>query len=100
MERTSGCLERWKCFVACLFFDESQQPTCPHSRQRRRWTQGSPVLMQSSHTSVSVVVNLICFRCVQLSAIGPPSYVAPASAFCSPSHPLLAPIPLPTPGFN
>src|SRR5260370_14960496 len=28
----------WKCLVACLFLEESQQPTCPHSRQRRRCT--------------------------------------------------------------
>ena len=30
----SGCLLRWKCLVACLFFDESQQPTWPHSRHK------------------------------------------------------------------
>jgi len=26
---TIGCLVEWKCFVACLFFEESQQPTWP-----------------------------------------------------------------------
>src|SRR5712672_2228352 len=61
-----GCLERLKCLVACLFFDESQQPTCPHSRHSRRWTHVSPVLMHSSQTSVSVDLNLICFKWPQL----------------------------------
>src|SRR6266568_3100161 len=39
----SGWLVAWKCLVACLFFEESQQPTCPHVRQRRRCTQLSPI---------------------------------------------------------
>src|SRR6478672_8578065 len=69
MERISGCLVRWKCLVACLFFDESQQPTWPHSRHRRRWTHVSPVLMQSSQTSVSVDLDLICFKWLQLWAM-------------------------------
>src|SRR6478735_950000 len=73
MERMSGCLLRWKCLVACLFLDESQQPTCPHSRHSRRWTQLSPVLMQSSQTSVSVDLNLICFKWLQLWAMASPS---------------------------
>src|ERR1041385_547702 len=70
MERISGCLLRWKCLVACLFFDESQQPTFPHSRHKRRCTHVSPVLMQSSQTSVSVDLNLICFMWLQLCAMG------------------------------
>src|SRR6266446_10569519 len=44
-----GCLVAWKCLVACLFFESSQQPTCPQVRQRRRCTQVSPVFKQSSH---------------------------------------------------
>src|SRR4051812_18457476 len=47
-----GCRVEWKCFVACLFFESSQQPTCPHSRQSRRCTQVSPVLRHSSQPSV------------------------------------------------
>src|SRR2546421_6048146 len=43
-----GWLVAWKCLVACLFLEESQQPTCPHSRQRRRCTHVSPILKQSS----------------------------------------------------
>src|SRR5215469_3866683 len=63
MERMRGWEAWWKCLVACLFFDESQQPTWPHSRQSRKCTQVSPVFTQSSHTCVSVLVNLSCFRC-------------------------------------
>src|SRR5215469_1488046 len=63
MERMRGWEAWWKCLVACLFFDESQQPTWPHSRQSRKCTQVSPVFTQSSHTCVSVLVNLICLRC-------------------------------------
>src|SRR5579864_4136593 len=64
-----GWFVAWKCLVACLFFDESQQPTCPHSRHRRKWTQVSPALMHSSQTSVSVDLNFICFMWLQLCAM-------------------------------
>src|SRR6266566_9301229 len=43
-----GWFVAWKCLVACLFFESLQQPTCPHSRQRRRCTHVSPILKQSS----------------------------------------------------
>src|SRR5215510_4548958 len=65
MERTSGCPTARKCLVACLFFDESQQPTCPQLRHNRRCTHVSPILTQSSQKSLSVVVILICFVCLQ-----------------------------------
>src|SRR6266705_38609 len=65
MERMIGCLVLWKCFVACLFFEESQQPTCPHSMHSRRCTQVSPILTQSWQTCTSVLLNLICFQCAQ-----------------------------------
>ena len=54
-----GCLVCWKCFVACLFFEESQQPTWPHSMQSRRWTQVSPIFTHSSQTCVFVVLIFI-----------------------------------------
>src|SRR5665213_4041437 len=38
----TGCFVAWKCLVACLFLDESQQPTCPQFRHSRRCTQVSP----------------------------------------------------------
>src|SRR5215207_6069356 len=43
-----GCVVAWKCFVACLFFEESQHPTWPQMRQSRRWTQVSPICRHSS----------------------------------------------------
>ena len=43
-----GCCVLWKCLVACLFFDESQQPTWPQVRQSRKWTQVSPIFRHSS----------------------------------------------------
>src|SRR6185437_17030907 len=65
MERIRGCLLWWKCLVACLFLEESQHPTCPHSRHKRRWTQVSPIFTHASQTCLSVDVNLISSRCVQ-----------------------------------
>src|SRR5439155_19927713 len=38
----------WKCRVACLPGELSQQPTCPHVRHRRRCTQRPPVARHSS----------------------------------------------------
>src|SRR2546425_12442547 len=69
MERTRGCLLRWKCLVACLFLEESQQPTWPQDMHRRRWTQVSPILMQSSQTVLSVVLIAIWFRWVHFCDI-------------------------------
>src|SRR5690349_23678662 len=69
MVRTSGWLLDRKCLVACLFFEESQQPTCPHVRHSRNCTQVSPILMHSSHACLFVVSILIWSRCVQRSAL-------------------------------
>src|SRR5438128_2625560 len=52
----------WKCLVACLFGDESQQPTWPHVRQSRRCTHESPVARHSSQPSVLGVTGRICLR--------------------------------------
>src|SRR6185369_17311621 len=76
MERISGCLVRWKCFVACLFFDESQQPTCPHSMHSRKCTQESCIFRHSSHPLVFGLTFLISSTCVQTSAMGPPPRLA------------------------
>ena len=67
--RTNGCLDAWKCFLACLFLEESQQPTCPHDRQRRRWTHLSPIFMHSSQPCLVVCLILIWSRCWQDSGI-------------------------------
>jgi hypothetical protein len=48
-EEMIGCFVAWKCAVACLFGESSQQPTCPHVRHSRRCTQLPPILRQSSH---------------------------------------------------
>src|SRR2546423_1545553 len=49
---TIGCAVARACFVACLFLDESQQPTCPQLSQSRRCTQVSPILRHSSQPFV------------------------------------------------
>src|SRR5438132_6978506 len=54
----------WKCRVACLFFEESQQPTCPQIRHRRRCTHVSPIFKQSSQPLALGVTSLILSRCV------------------------------------
>src|SRR6266702_3298757 len=74
-----GCLVAWKCLVACLFFESSQQPTCPQVRQRRRCTQVSPVFKQSSHPLALGVTSRIWSRWLHCCAI----------CFCSPSLMLL-----------
>src|SRR5437762_9395814 len=65
MDRTNGCLDDLKCFVACLFFEESQHPTFPQDRQRRRCTHVSPIFTHSSQACLSVFVILIWSVCLQ-----------------------------------
>lgn len=45
----TGCPVAWKWRVACRLGEESQHPTCPHSRQSRSATQRVPSRRQSSH---------------------------------------------------
>jgi hypothetical protein len=63
-----GWFVTWKCLVACLFLEESQQPTCPHSRQIRRCTHVSPILKQSSQPCALGVTCRIRSRCVHCVA--------------------------------
>src|SRR5438067_678694 len=56
----------WKCFVACLFLEESQQPTWPQVKQRRRCTHRSPVARHSSQPSELGVTGRICLTCGQV----------------------------------
>src|SRR5437868_15455149 len=58
----------WKCFVACLFLEESQQPTWPHVRQSRRCTHCSPVARHSSQPSELGVTGRISLTCGQVCA--------------------------------
>src|SRR5262249_30827983 len=45
----TGCPVSWKCRVACLPTDESQQPTWPHVRHSRSSTQRAPSRRHSTH---------------------------------------------------
>src|SRR2546426_4981080 len=61
---TTGWCERWKCLVACLLGEESQQPTCPQDMHSRRWTHSPPLAqpdrkstrLNSSHLVISYAV--------------------------------------------
>src|SRR5258708_38304705 len=68
-DRTTGCFVALKCFVACLFLEESQQPTWPQLKHSRKCTQLSPIFRHSSQPLVFGLTRLIGSRCVQLSAI-------------------------------
>src|SRR5437868_9231101 len=57
------------CLVACLFFDESQQPTWPQLSQRRKWTHVSPILRHSSQPLLLGRGFLIWSRCVQTCVV-------------------------------
>src|SRR6516165_8896396 len=50
-ERMTACPVSWKCRVACLPTDESQQPTWPHRRHSRSSTHRVPSRRHSSHAS-------------------------------------------------
>ena len=54
-----------KCFVACLFFEESQQPTCPQVRHILKWTQRSFIFKHSSQPAALGLTSRIWLRCVQ-----------------------------------
>src|SRR5207237_9072464 len=56
----------WKCFVACLPLDESQQPTWPHVRQSRRCTQLCPLARHSAQPTEVGVTGWICLMCGQV----------------------------------
>src|SRR5947207_11145185 len=66
-ERTIGCCVFLKCALACLFFESSQQPTCPQLKHSRKCTQLSPVRRHSSQPSARGVTGRICSKCGQLS---------------------------------
>src|SRR5947209_6878902 len=66
-----GWFVAWKCLVACLLFEESQQPTWPQVRQRRRWTQRSPILRHSSQPDECGCTFLISFTCGHPFIISP-----------------------------
>src|SRR6186713_1271607 len=61
----------WKCLVACLFGELSQQPTWPQVRQSRRCTQREPVFRHSSQPSALGVTSWMSAACLQPCAIVP-----------------------------
>src|ERR1700744_5470882 len=68
MDRMIGCLVLWKCFVACLFGEESQHPTCPHSMHIRKCTHVPPIFKQSSQPLADGFTFRIWFRWVHSMA--------------------------------
>src|SRR5580704_2703838 len=58
-----GCLVWWKCLLACLFFDESQQPTWPQIRHSRKCTQVPPISRHSLQPLPLGVTWRISFTC-------------------------------------
>src|SRR5690242_4918349 len=67
-----GCVVARKCFVACLFLDESQHPTWPQLRQSRRWTQSSPISRHSLQPEPLGLTLRICETCSQTCVIVSP----------------------------
>ncbi len=58
-----GCPLSWKCIRACRCGEESQQPTCPQVKHRRKCTHFEPILRQSSQPSALGDTSRIIFRC-------------------------------------
>src|ERR1700752_988768 len=75
MDFTIGCFVPRKCLVACLFFEESQQPIWPQVSQSRRCTQVSPILTHSSQTRTLGLRLRILSVGVQVSAIASPRFL-------------------------
>src|SRR6202163_2125291 len=59
----------WKCFVACLLGESSQQPTCPQVRQIRKCSHTLPLFRHSSQPSALGVTLGVPLRWVQPFAI-------------------------------
>src|SRR5690348_6216418 len=70
----TGCFVSWKCAVACLLGDESQQPTCPQDMQSRSSCHESPLRRHSLQPCPLGFTGFRCrdssfFKCAQVSAI-------------------------------
>src|SRR5262249_22039319 len=64
-----GCRVLWKCLVACLFFELSQQPTWPQVMHSRRWTHRSPIFRQSPQPVELGLTVRIWSTCGQVAVI-------------------------------
>src|ERR1700682_4918570 len=61
----TGCPVAWKCLVACLLGESSQQPTWPQLRQIRRYNHSLPLFRHSSQPSALGVTLRMLPRWVQ-----------------------------------
>src|SRR5580658_7835419 len=72
-----GCCVAWKCARAWRFFDESQQPTWPHSRHMRKCSHVSPNFRHSSQPFVfgftPFLIVPMCVHCVAISDLQTPN---------------------------
>src|SRR4029450_2487829 len=65
-----GCPVSWKCFSACLFFELSQHPTCPHVAHMRRCTHVSPLALHSVHPVSAGATFFSWLRCLHAATGG------------------------------
>src|ERR1700726_4725841 len=65
----TGCWVAWKCLVACLLGESSQQPTWPHVRQIRKCSHSLPLFRHSSQPSALGVTSRMPAIWVQPFAI-------------------------------
>src|SRR3954452_10375628 len=71
-----GCPAAWKCAVACLLGESSQQPTWPQLRQIRKCSHTLPLCRHSSQPSALGVTSRMPLRWLQPFAILFSSYSA------------------------
>src|ERR1700722_7769830 len=77
----TGWPDSWKCAVACLLGEESQQLTSPHVRQSRKCSQWPPIFMHSPQPEgVCGSTSSICSTCVHSAMVGPLLPVSVGSA--------------------
>src|SRR5713101_3505146 len=81
-----GCPVAWKCPVACLLGESSQQPTWPQLRQIRKCSHSLPLFRHSSQPSALGVTSRMPAMWVQPFAILCPLLVPGiTNRYCSPS---------------
>src|SRR6202163_613779 len=61
----TGCPVAWKCLVACLLGESSQQPTWPQLRQIRKCSHSLPLFRHSPQPSALGVTLRMPAMCVQ-----------------------------------
>src|ERR1700688_1609736 len=67
----TGCWVAWKCLVACLLGESSQQPTWPQLRQIRRCSHSLPLFRHSSQPSaLGVTLRMPAMWLQPLATVG------------------------------